>query len=140
MITLDKKPYYQPDEYYMFVTHKGTPFEYRVVTLDQRRKETYPSKQGLYVPEILLLDAVIMVHTQSHQMDILVFGGFSMEYQRCRRRTEITGAPWIYRMGFESICTRQIKEPGTEENLGQRKPIFYWKKGRTGGKDKSYDP
>ncbi len=52
----DEKSYYQPDEYYTFVSFPDTPFESKVITLEERKATTYPSKNGLYVGEILLLD------------------------------------------------------------------------------------
>lgn len=54
-ITPDERPYYQPDEYYVFETHPGSPMNQKVVTFEERRKSSYPSRDGLYVAEILLL-------------------------------------------------------------------------------------
>lgn len=55
-ITDDERPFYQPDEYYTYVTHPDTQFETRVVTFEERKGLSYPSQAGLYVPEILLLE------------------------------------------------------------------------------------
>ena len=52
----DERPYYQPDEYYTLETFPGREFfNERVVTFEERKKVSYPSKNGLYVAEILLL-------------------------------------------------------------------------------------
>lgn len=53
----DKK-FYQDDSYYTTVSHAGTQFEKKVVTFDERKKKSIPSKRGLYVAEILLLEYV----------------------------------------------------------------------------------
>ena len=55
-IAPDERKYYQPDEYYTFVTHKGTPFERKVVTFEERKKCSFPTANGLYVGEVLLLE------------------------------------------------------------------------------------
>ena len=47
---------YEPDPYYTDVVFAGTPFERKVITFEDRKKTTIPSKQGLYPAEILLLD------------------------------------------------------------------------------------
>ena len=52
----DERQYYQTDEYYLYVVHPGTPFEKKVVPFDERKAISYPSKSGLYVAEILLLE------------------------------------------------------------------------------------
>ncbi len=52
---MDKK-YYQPDSYYTPKAHEGTVFEKNVLTFDEHKKRSIPSKKGLYVPEILLLE------------------------------------------------------------------------------------
>lgn len=52
----DERPYYQADSYYTLIAHEGTPFERKVVTFDDRKKISYPSRTGLYVAEILLLE------------------------------------------------------------------------------------
>lgn len=54
-ITPDERPYYQPDEYYVFETHPGSPMNQKVVTFEERRKSSHPSRGGLYVAEIMLL-------------------------------------------------------------------------------------
>lgn len=54
-ITPDERPYYQPDEYYVFETHPGSPMNQKVVTFEERRKSSRPSRGGLYVAEIMLL-------------------------------------------------------------------------------------
>lgn len=51
----DKK-YYQPDSYYTSKIYEGTPFEKTVVTFEERKKTCIPSRRGLYVAEILLLE------------------------------------------------------------------------------------
>lgn len=51
----DKK-YYQTDSYYTEYSHKGTQFEERVIPFDERKKISYPSRNGLFVAEILLLE------------------------------------------------------------------------------------
>lgn len=50
-----EKKYYQPDEYYSTASYPGTMFERKVVTFDERKRTSIPSRNGLYVPEILLL-------------------------------------------------------------------------------------
>lgn len=55
-IAPDEKQFYQPDEYYTFETHPGSQFNQRVVTFDERKEISYPSRGGLYVAEIMLLD------------------------------------------------------------------------------------
>ena len=55
-IAEDERPYYQPDDYYTFVTHPGTQFETKILTFEERKKKSYPSQNGLFVPEILLLE------------------------------------------------------------------------------------
>jgi len=55
-ITDDERPFYQPDEYYTYVTHPDTQFETKVLTFEERKRLSYPSQAGLYVPEILLLE------------------------------------------------------------------------------------
>ena len=58
-ITPDERLYYQPDEYYVFETHPGSPVNHKVVTFEERKASTHPSKTGLYVAEIMLLDYCI---------------------------------------------------------------------------------
>ena len=55
-VSPDERPYYQPDNYYTYYSYPGTGQGTRVITFEERKKKSYPSKQGLYVPEILLLD------------------------------------------------------------------------------------
>lgn len=56
-ISDDEKQYYHhPDEYYTLIVHEGTPFQKKVITFEERKKISYPSKNGLYVAEILLLE------------------------------------------------------------------------------------
>lgn len=55
-ITDDERSYYQPDDYYTIVAFPGTPFEKKITTFEERKKLSYPSQNGLYVPEILLLE------------------------------------------------------------------------------------
>lgn len=52
----EDKKYYQPDSYYTQKAHEGTIFEKTVLTFDEHKKRSIPSKNGLYVPEILLLE------------------------------------------------------------------------------------
>ena len=56
LVPEDEKKYYQPDSYYTEYSHKGTQFERRVIPFEERKKISYPSKNGLYVAEILLLE------------------------------------------------------------------------------------
>lgn len=51
-----EKKYYQPDSYYTSVVNKGSPFEQRVITFEERKKTAIPSDHGLYPAEILLLE------------------------------------------------------------------------------------
>lgn len=55
-IPKEEKKYYQPDSYYVSVTHPGTVFEKRVIPFQERKSISLPSKRGLYVAEILLLE------------------------------------------------------------------------------------
>lgn len=55
-ITEDEKPYYQPDSYYVFETNPDGPMNHRVATFNEIATKTNPSRNGLYVPEIMLLD------------------------------------------------------------------------------------
>lgn len=55
-IVLDERKYYQADEYYTLVTHKGTPFERKVISFEDRKKCSFPTSNGLYVGEVLLLE------------------------------------------------------------------------------------
>lgn len=56
-----EKRYYQKDEYYtdyvptLAVGLDGTYGKRKVITFDERKKISYPSRSGLYVPEILLI-------------------------------------------------------------------------------------
>lgn len=52
----EEKQYYQPDGYYVSVTHPGTVFEKKVTPFQERKTISFPSKRGLYVAEILLLE------------------------------------------------------------------------------------
>lgn len=54
-IPQEERQYYQPDDYYTLVAHPNTPFEKRVISFEERKRISYPSKTGLYVAEILLL-------------------------------------------------------------------------------------
>lgn len=51
-----EKKYYQPDSYYTNKAHQGTQFERDVITFEERKNTSIPSKNGLYVAEILLLE------------------------------------------------------------------------------------
>lgn len=55
-IAPDERPYYRPDEYYTFESYPDSPMSRKVVTFDQRKKMSNPSRRGLYVAEIMLLD------------------------------------------------------------------------------------
>lgn len=50
-----EKRYYRPTDYYTDASYPGTFAERRVITFSERAKISYPSRNGLYVPEILLL-------------------------------------------------------------------------------------
>lgn len=52
----EEKKYYQMDSYYTDVVAKGTAFERKVVTFEDRKKTAIPSSRGLYPAEILLLE------------------------------------------------------------------------------------
>lgn len=47
--------FYQPKEYYTAKAFEGTQFERTVITFEERKKTCNPSRNGLYVAEILLL-------------------------------------------------------------------------------------
>ena len=51
-----EKKYYQPDSYYTEKTHEGTVFEQEVITFEKRKSTCIPSRNRLYVAEILLLE------------------------------------------------------------------------------------
>lgn len=53
-----EKRYYQDDSYYTDKAFEGTQFEREVVTFEKRKTCSIPSKRGLYVGEILLLEYV----------------------------------------------------------------------------------
>lgn len=55
-ISLDERPYYQPDDYYTFYSYPGTDMATRVITFEERKKTSFPSARGLYVAEIVLLE------------------------------------------------------------------------------------
>lgn len=55
-ITESEKQYYQPDSYYTDKAFEGTQFEKTVITFEERKKTCIPSRTGLYVAEILLLE------------------------------------------------------------------------------------
>ncbi|MGL5950449.1 MAG: hypothetical protein ACRCZH_03425 [Cetobacterium sp.] len=50
-----EKKYYKEHDYYTVKIHEGTPFENEVITFEKRKETSIPSKNGLYVPEILML-------------------------------------------------------------------------------------
>lgn len=52
----EEAQYYEPDEYYVDIVHKGTMFEKKVITFEERKKTCISSNAGLYVAEILLLE------------------------------------------------------------------------------------
>ena len=55
-ISEDERPFYQPDSYYTYYSYPGTSMSTRVIPFEERKKTTYPSKRGLYVAEIMLLE------------------------------------------------------------------------------------
>ncbi len=55
-ISPDERPFYQPDSYYTYYSYPGTELAVRVITFEERKQSTYPSKRGLYVAEIMLLE------------------------------------------------------------------------------------
>lgn len=55
-IAPDERQYYRPDDYYTMYSYPGTEMARKVITFEERKKTTYPSKRGLYVAEILLLE------------------------------------------------------------------------------------
>lgn len=55
-ISPDERPYYKPDEYYTFYSYPGTPMQVKVITFDERKKTSYPTRRGLYVAEVMLLE------------------------------------------------------------------------------------
>lgn len=57
-IDSDERPFYREDSYYTFYSYPDTPMAEKVITFDERKKISYPSSNGLYVAEILLLDYV----------------------------------------------------------------------------------
>lgn len=52
----DERQYYRPDDYYTTYSYPGTEMARKVITFEERKKISYPSKRGLYVAEILLLE------------------------------------------------------------------------------------
>ena len=52
----DERSYYQPDSYYTWYSYPGSDMARKVVTFEERKRISYPSSNGLYVAEILLLD------------------------------------------------------------------------------------
>lgn len=55
-ISIDERPFYQPDSYYTFFSYPGTDMAVRVIPFEERKQTTYPSARGLYVAEIMLLE------------------------------------------------------------------------------------
>lgn len=55
-IPASEKIYYHPDGYYTDYSYPGTYMARKVITFEERKKTSYPSKTGLYVAEILLLE------------------------------------------------------------------------------------
>lgn len=47
---------YQPEKYYTEKAFEGTQFEKKIITFEERKKISFPSRRGLYVAEILLLE------------------------------------------------------------------------------------
>lgn len=54
-VSEEEKQYYAEDDYYKKTAFEGTAFEREVITFDEWKKRSYPSKNDLYVPEVLLL-------------------------------------------------------------------------------------
>lgn len=55
-VASDERQYYRPDDYYTTYSYPGTEMARRVITFEERKKSSYPSKRGLFVAEILLLE------------------------------------------------------------------------------------
>ena len=55
-IDKDERPYYHEDSYYTFYSYPSTDMATKVITFDERKKTSFPSPNGLYVAEILLLE------------------------------------------------------------------------------------
>ena len=55
-IAEDERQYYQPDSYYTLSSYPGSLMEKRVIPFEERKETTFPSSNGLYVAEILLLE------------------------------------------------------------------------------------
>ena len=55
-IAPDERQYYRPDDYYTTYSYPGTEMARKVITFEERKKTSHPSKRGLYVAEILLLE------------------------------------------------------------------------------------
>lgn len=52
----DEKSFYQTDDYYTMESYPGTMMAQKVITFEERKKTSFPSRNGLYVAEILLLE------------------------------------------------------------------------------------
>ena len=52
----DEKQYYQEDEYYTYYSYPETMMARRVIPFEERKKTSYPTLNGLYVAEVLLLE------------------------------------------------------------------------------------
>lgn len=52
----EDKEYYREDSYYVSKPYEGTIFEQQVISFEERKQMCIPSKNGLYVSEILLLE------------------------------------------------------------------------------------
>lgn len=55
-ISPDERPFYREDSYYTIYSYPETTMGSRVITFEERKKTTFPSKHGLYIAEILLLE------------------------------------------------------------------------------------
>ena len=55
-IAEDERPYYRNDEYYTLYSYPETEMARRVITYEERKKLSNPTKSGLYVADILLLE------------------------------------------------------------------------------------
>lgn len=59
-ISPDERPFYKADNYYTYYSFPGSGIGKPVTVFEDRKKTSYPSARGLYVPEILLLEYCYM--------------------------------------------------------------------------------
>ena len=55
-ISVDERPFYQPDSYYTYFSYAGSGTGLEVIPFEERKKTSFPSARGLYVGEIMLLE------------------------------------------------------------------------------------